>query len=158
MFGHSPANVAATVPEAEVLTLLHVIVKALRPRYVVETGTYHGASAAAIGSALDIGLMDTLEIDQYSVDVATRVLVDLPVTVHHCRSLDFIPRAPVEFAFLDSGIGDMRMQELEHLRPFLAPSALVAMHDAHDLWKPQAGWRFVSLATPQGLVLIQHDS
>lgn len=160
MAGHSPANVVATQAEPATVGLLSWLVSSLSPRYVIETGCYEGRTSKAIGAALDIGFLDTMDIDEYSVEVARLECLGLPVTVHECSSLEFIPRAPIEFAFLDSDIGDTRLLELERFRPFLAPGATVAIHDARDLWTTWPaldGWRWITLGTPRGLLLLQAD-
>lgn len=161
MFGHGPANALAIEVEDAVAEFLGSLCAALRPRYAIETGTYHGKSAGAISERLEIGHLDTIEIDEYSVDLARERLRSLPVTVHHCSSLDFIPKAPIEFAFLDSGIGDIRFRELEHFGSYMAEDATVAIHDSLGLWSewvPAPGWRWINLRTPLGLLLLQKDT
>lgn len=156
MFGHGPANVAVIEAEREVGFLLGALVAALNPRYVIETGTYHGFTARCMAENLAVGWLDTMETDSYSVGIATEALVGLPATVHQGDSLDFTPDRPVDFAFLDSGIGDQRLFELSHFEPFLAPTATVAIHDAKSLaLEIPPGWRCVNLHTPLGLLLLQ---
>lgn len=154
MFGHGSSDVATIEVDADELALLCGLVRALRPRYAIETGSYHGTTSAAIGRELAIGSLDTMETDEYSVGMARQACVGLPVTVHHCDALDFIPTQPIDFAFLDSGIGDQRLRELDYFAPYLASNAIVAMHDARDLPWPQ-GWRFVNLPTCRGLLLLE---
>jgi predicted O-methyltransferase YrrM len=156
MFGHSPENAAVAEAEPEVVGLLRTMIRAIQPRYVIETGCYHGTTSRAIGEALTIGHLDTMDIDSYSVDIAHRATMGLPVTVHHSSSLDFIPDRPIDFMFLDSGIGDLRARELSHFYLWTHKDTVVAMHDSRDLPWP-IGWRHVNLPTPRGLLLLQQD-
>lgn len=155
-FGHGDTDIALIEAHPAERVLLTALVRALCPRYAIETGCYHGTTSAAIGASLDIGHLDTMDTDEYSVGLARQACVGLPVTVHHCDSLDFIPAAPIEFAFLDSGIGRQRLVEAAHFRPYLAPEGIVAMHDSRDLAWP-LGYRFVNLPTARGLLLLQAD-
>ena len=158
MFGHTYFDTLRIEVEPETVRLLVCLVDALDPLYVVETGCYHGTTSVAIGHALRRGHLDTMDIDEVSMATAGELCKGLPVTVHHCSSFDFIPIMAVDLAFLDSGIGDTRLREMEHFRPFMAVDGLVAIHDAVDLWDPWpelAGWRWVRLGTPRGLLLAQ---
>jgi predicted O-methyltransferase YrrM len=152
-FGHSPANATVIEAEPQVVEFLVALVKALNRRYVIETGTYHGTTAKAIGRAIG-GHLDTIEIDEYSANLARQEVLFLPVTVHHMSSLDFKPDRPVDFAFLDSGV-EIRKLELDHFRPFLAQDHLIAFHDSRDIRPDLDGWRWVDLPTPRGLLLLQ---
>ena len=157
MFAHSAAEVHVYETEYESEALLVGFCKALRPPYVLETGSFHGKTSAAIGRALTVGRLDTIEIDSYSVERAREATVGLPVTVHHCSSLDFIPPMEINLAFLDSA-PDIRLQELEHFRPYLGAGAVVAIHDARDIWAEWpafVGWRWLNIGTPKGLALLQ---
>jgi predicted O-methyltransferase YrrM len=156
MFGHAPVDAQRIEVEQPVVDLLVSLVRSIQPRYVIETGTYHGTTAKAIGEALEVGHLVTVEIDAVGVELSREATIGLPVTVIHGSSLDFIPDRPVDFAFLDSGV-DVRLLELEHLRPHLAPDAVMAMHDSRDLWPQLDGWRWVNLPTPRGLLLFQAD-
>lgn len=157
MFGHGPDNITLVEPEPAVVNLLVALAQALEPRYVIETGCYHGSTSAAIGRVLDGGSMDTMDIDQYSVDLAKEATHGLPVTVHFCSSLDFIPVQPIDFAFLDSGIGNLRTRELQHFTPYLMSNAIIAIHDSRDIAIDYSDldWRSVNLPTPRGLLLLQ---
>lgn len=156
MFGHGQTDIALIEAHPAERVLLTALVRALCPRYVIETGCYHGATAWSIGSALDIGHLDTMDIDDYSVGLARQACVGLPVTVHHCDSLDFMPDRPIDFLFLDSGVGDQRVKELDHFAPYLAPEGIVVMHDSRDLPWPN-GYRFVNLPTARGMLVLARD-
>lgn len=156
MFGHSISDAAGIEVEPQVIGFLVALVEALRPRYVIETGCYHGTTSAAIGQALLVGSLDTMDIDERSVGLAREACAGLPVTVHWGDSLTFVPTQPIDFAFLDSD-PYIRLRELEHFAPYLAPDAVVAIHDSRDLPQPKEGWRWVNLPTPRGLLLVQAD-
>jgi predicted O-methyltransferase YrrM len=136
-----------TAAEPQTVELLVSLVKALRPRYVIETGTLRGDTARAIGGSLDIGHLDTIDTDDYGV------VFDGPVSFCHMDSRDFIPDRPIDLAFLDSD-PNIRFEEAEHFRPFLAPDGLIAIHDSRDFGRPD-DWRWVQIPTPRGLLLLQ---
>ena len=154
MFGHAISDQIRVEAEPGVVYFLAALVKALCPRYVIETGCYHGTTSAAIGEALDVGTLDTMDIDFHSVELASAYTQSLPVTVHHCSSLDFAPTQPIDLAFLDSD-PYIRFQEAEYFRPFLAPDAILAIHDSRDMQWTDLDWRWVNLPTPRGLLLLQ---
>jgi predicted O-methyltransferase YrrM len=158
MFGHGPGISAVVEPKAEEVRVIASLVSALCPRYVIETGTYEGRTARAIGECLEIGHLDTMDTDQESVRLSRKEVEGLPVTVHHCSSLDFIPDRPIDLAFLDSDIWDIRFKELGHFRPFLAPLGIVAIHDTRSLIDRPSGWQRIDLLTANGLSLFQPDA
>lgn len=144
-----------TAAEPQTVEFLVSLVRSIAPQYVIETGTFHGDTAKAIGGALGIGrcFFDSIEIDQQSVDIARANLDRTDVRVRHMDSRDFIPDRPIDLAFLDSD-PNIRFEEAEHFRPFLAPDGIIAIHDSRDLTRPD-GWRWVQVPTPRGLLLLQ---
>lgn len=135
--------------ECEVSELVGAFVRALQPDYVIETGTAHGFTAKSIGEALKRnghGHLDTLEIDPRLVDEAAARCAGLPVTVHLCSSLEFVPRAEVGFAWFDSLL-NLRIPEFERYRPHMDPGVIVGFHDVG----PQFGGFGQVLANHKGL-------
>jgi hypothetical protein len=74
-------------------------------------------------------------------------------------SLDFIPAGMVGFAWLDSHLG-LRVPEFERLRAWLAPGAVIGIHDT----SPHMGLlgehvatlgQAIRLRTPRGVTFIQ---
>lgn len=106
--------------EREVHELLRALVRVLKPRRVIETGTAEGSTAATILAALEengAGHLDTIEVDCELHARAVVRLQDSPrVSLWPCRSSDFLrTRAGqgivYDFAFLDSDLG-ARVDEL----------------------------------------------
>lgn len=153
--------------EEEVCELLASLVRALKPCFVLETGTHEGRSAVYIADALrrnQYGRMVSLEINaDYARTARSRVRETLGGWADFCdvieqSSFEYIPPWPIDFLFSDSELGT-RQQELERMRPFLAPRAWVAVHDSlthrsvmGDL--TSVGWiERVDIPTPRGLTI-----
>jgi predicted O-methyltransferase YrrM len=148
--------------ELEVTELVASWVRALQPEYVVETGTCIGQTAQAIGQALarnGHGWLDTIEVDPVVAAQARERCAGLPVTVYTELSLGFQPAGKIGFAWLDSSMGH-RIPEFEHLRPWLAPGAVVGFHDTSPhmgLLGEHVGQlgRAIRLRTPRGVSFVQ---
>jgi predicted O-methyltransferase YrrM len=121
--------------ETEVLDFLYTLVRLTKPERAIETGTWLGRSAVAIGSAMrdnGFGKLISLELDP---EVARCALAEIEsarlcdwVEVIIERSLTFQPENKLEFALLNSGIG-ARADEFRHFYDRLAPGATVVFHD-----------------------------
>jgi len=156
--------------EVETIDFLHALVRLIKPEYCIETGTWLGYSAEAIGMALRSngrGKLDTLECDP---EVAARTCQRLTplagiVEVHNQSSLDFKPQTTIDFLLLDSDLM-IRTAEFEKFRHHLKQSALVIFHDTRinndqleQMVAPyiKAGiLSALTLATPRGLLLCQY--
>lgn len=118
--------------ETETLYFLKALVGLTKPRFVLETGTYRGATAAAIGEALRSlgeGRLVTLECDPYYASHARRNLCGLPVEVILGSSLEHVPAEPIDLLFLDS-TRPARVHEFRRFRPYLSGRALIVWHDS----------------------------
>jgi hypothetical protein len=161
--------------EVEVLEFLYALVRLIKPSYILETGTWLGAGAVAIGEALrdnGFGNLSTIEIDplvcSFAKDRIRRYELDSYVEVLEGSSFDFSPKQPIDFLFLDSAI-DIRGQEFRRFHEFLAEGAVVAFHDtseSHQVVRAQID-QLVSdglfsglyFASPRGLVVgISHGA
>jgi predicted O-methyltransferase YrrM len=150
--------------ELEVSELVRGFVRALQPEYVVETGTCVGQTARYIGDALKRnghGHLDTLETEPDRAAYSRRRCQGLPVTVVECYSLEFTPRHPVDFAWLDSRT-DLRVPEFEHLRPWLHEGSIVGFHDTSPHQgvygshvESLSGTRPIRLRTPRGVTFVE---
>lgn len=119
---HAPDELAT---EAEVTSLLVGLCLALRPHRVLETGTYNGDTAEAMGRALKgYGYLDSLEIDKERAAAAAERVRGLPVTIHAISSLEFSGDA-YDFMFFDSAPG-LRGEEMKR---FYRKGAIWAVHD-----------------------------
>jgi len=117
--------------ELEVTELVGAFVRALQPEYVVETGTFCGNTARAIGEALarnGHGHLDTIEVDPDRAAIATRRCKGLPVRVVCGSSLEFDPDGPIGFAWFDSLL-DLRVPEFQRFSAHMAPGSFVGFHD-----------------------------
>lgn len=126
---YTSSDVHAT--EDQVTNLVAAFVTALQPDYVVETGTYHGHTAEAIGKALQAnghGHLDTIEVDPANAEIARARVDGLPVTVHTMKSRDFTPRAAIELAWIDEAIPEQN-HSIGRFQRHFAPNATILVHD-----------------------------
>jgi len=142
--------------ETEVTRLLAELVRALKPDLVVETGTYHGHTARAIGEALRAvgrGRLVTLEMDPGRAALAASACEGLPVEVRCMSSLAYTPDQPIDLLFLDSEF-TQRIPECVAMAPWASARCVVALHDAAIDYYPGAGemQRAVQAVVAQGLV------
>lgn len=172
---HSPDSDST---EIEVSRLVAAFVEALRPDLVVETGSAFGQTAELIGQVLftaGVGHLVTFEIDPARVAATADRVAGLPVQVAPQASLDGIEMlrmngnlGTVGFAWLDS-LFELRVAELEALRPLLTPNAIVGVHDCgepgstkYNLFAGEVataaqemGFARISLPTPRGVTFLQ---
>jgi 2-polyprenyl-3-methyl-5-hydroxy-6-metoxy-1,4-benzoquinol methylase len=128
-------------PEVEVLDLLHALVRLTKPRRALETSTWLGSSAIAIGSALrdnGFGRLRTLERDPgaqpYAVrNVAAANLAQI-VTIRSADDPGDAPDEGYDFVFLNAGASDF-VQQLDSI----ADGATLVFHG-----------RSIDEATPAG--------
>jgi len=168
-YWHSPDSEAT---EMEVTGFLGALVTMIQPEYVVETGTYHGHTAAAIGAALYVnghGRLVSIENNGEHYEEALHTLDgwNYPVKLVHGNTMDFVPEQNIDFAFFDSW-QEGRIEEYTRFYSlgFLKPGAIVAFHDTaphHQVRKtilPLEGigegeLRIIDFRTPRGLILGQ---
>lgn len=164
--------------ESEVTALVAAFVTALQPDLVIETGSAFGHTSRAIGEVLQANGHGSLETYETDIDRAIETgkrTAGLPVQVHIAPSLDGIRTliadghvSMVRFAFLDSLL-ELRVPELQAIRPLLAPGAIVGVHDCgepgHTKYTPfsreiataadRLGFNRISLPTPRGVTFLQ---
>jgi len=150
--------------ELEVTELVAAFVRALQPEVVVETGTYAGQTAQAIGQALarnGHGMLWTVEIVPGHADQARERCLGLPVEVVTGDSVTWDVPDGIGFAWID---GDDRHAEITHLLGSFAPGAVLGMHDAapHHKFTAQvqpliaAGHlKPITLHTPRGVMFAE---
>jgi len=160
----------ADAAEHEVSALVTALIRAAQPEVVVETGTATGATAVMIGDALKAnrhGWLWTVEVDGNAAKIATEAVQGLPVTVICASSLEWDPPDRIDFAWIDSGIADIRVGEIRKWRSKFSSGAIVAVHDTapnmgrealhdylHEVLR-ELGWPSLSLRTPRGIMLAQ---
>jgi predicted O-methyltransferase YrrM len=121
--------------ELETIEFLYALVRLIKPRFVLETGTWHGMAALAMGSGLrdnGRGGLVSIELDAESHSVAQQRIRDAElesqVRLVCGSSLQFVPDQPIDLVLFDSELS-LRGKEFEHYQPYLAPGALVLFHD-----------------------------
>lgn len=117
--------------EAEVTALVAAMVTATRPDFVVETGSYIGNTARAIGEALAAagnGELVTLEIDRQLAAQARQRCAGLPVKVLEESSLAYRPGRQVDFAWFDCD-AHRRQDAFRSLLPWMHARTVVGFHD-----------------------------
>jgi predicted O-methyltransferase YrrM len=129
------------IADAEVAQLIRILVRAARPRRVLEIGTNIGYSVIVIGRECDPDVVvETIEIDHNTLATARRFVAEaeLPcrVVFHEGAALDVIPRltGPFDFLFIDC-VKSEYQQYLDLLLPKLELGALVVCDNL--LWKGQ---------------------
>lgn len=135
--------------EAEVAEFLYALVRVLKPRVVVESGTGRGYASFAIAAALDAngaGVLHTFEPSRSFQDEARGRLEGLPVEFHDglaCEGWD----GPADLVFVDSW-GAVRAADLARW----VPSGLrLVVHDAHEHRALLPADQGLVIDTPRGL-------
>jgi predicted O-methyltransferase YrrM len=157
--------------EVEVLELLRCMVTTLKPRLVLETGTFLGISTLSMAEGLrenGFGKIVTCDPDP---EVFARAREKIQASGlsdwidHRCQpSLSVEISGPIDLLFCDS-LPELREPEVRHFLPLVNPNGLILMHDAssHLRTVRDAALRLerenlisvVLLPTPRGLVIAQ---
>jgi predicted O-methyltransferase YrrM len=157
--------------EYEVLEFLRCVVTTLKPRLVVETGTFMGVSTLWIADALKRngrGKVVTCEFDPKVFGTAKQRIDSSRLgewIEYRCESsLEMKVDGPIDLLFSDSDM-PVREQEVRRFLPQMSPSGIILMHDASSHLKVvrEAALKLereglisvVLLPTPRGLVMAQ---
>ncbi len=157
--------------EVEVLEFLRTLVTTVKPKLVVETGTFMGISALRIAEGLrqnGFGRVITCESDPVVFAKAkARIEASGLAPWIDCRnesSLELQVEGTIDLLFSDSDV-PRREQEVRRFLPQINPHGLILIHDAssHVKGVRQAALRLeqeglisaVLLSTPRGLVVAQ---
>jgi predicted O-methyltransferase YrrM len=167
--------------EVEVLDLLYALVRCLRPKVVLETGTHRGLSTHHLTRAVRdnaFGHVHSCDVDIDVLSKARTLLLDdgldpyatlWPMTGD--QMIDQVGtgiEGPVDFAFIDSDILG-RVSEARQLLPKLSRRGLIAVHDTntyHSVKRngprpglialtQELGLQMIMLDTPRGLSLLR---
>jgi len=124
--------------EVETLDFLHALVRLVKPRSAIETGTWLGRSAVAIGCALrdnGFGHLTTIDLSPEASAVAESRIrqfgLQSYVSLVVGPSLGFEPEGLYEFALFDSDIA-IRADEFLKFYAVLDPGASVLFHDTAE--------------------------
>ena len=157
--------------EYEVLEFLRCLITTLKPKLVVETGTFSAVSTLWIAEGLKIngrGKVITCESDpEVFARAQERIMASGLGEWIECRnqsSLEMQVEGTVDVLFSDSDL-PVREQEVRRFLPQMNPQGLILMHDASSHLKTvrEAALRLegeglisvVLLPTPRGLVIAQ---
>lgn len=162
--------------ESEVSELLAGHVRALKPRLIVETGTFHADTTEPMLRALIDnarcglgGELRTYEVDPDAITAAKERLSG--VEAHPDAVLTIVPTRlqedvialagrRVDVAFVDSAYA-ARAADVETLAPLMAPAGLLFVHDSsmkpmlEQITEWRRSWNVIEFATPRGLALLQ---
>jgi len=157
--------------EVEVLEFLRCLMTTMKPRLVVETGTFLAVSTLYMAEGLKengSGKIITCEPDK---DVFAKAKEKIDASglkkwiEYRCESsLDMKAPGQIDVLFCDS-LPELREPEVRHFLPNINPNGLILMHDASSHLKTvrEAALRMeaeglisvVLLPTPRGLVIAQ---
>lgn len=127
------------IADPEVAQLMRALVRAGRPRRLIEVGTNIGYSVIVLGRECDSeAVIETIEIDHNTLTTAKRFVAEaeLPcrVVFHEGAALDVLPRltGPFDFVFIDC-VKTEYGAYLDALLPKLERGALIVCDNL--LWK-----------------------
>ena len=158
--------------EVEVVHFLYDLIKLIKPKLVVETGTHIAISAGYMASAISsngFGKLVTCETQEcYHKGIEQKLApLSLWVDFRKCSSLELDIREPIDILFSDSD-PRIRMREVGHLWNRLTPTSLILIHDVNsgghnELRREVLSWEkecdkilsVVMLPTPRGLAICQ---
>ena len=157
--------------EVEVLEFLRTMVTTLKPRLVVETGTFLGVSTLWIAEGLKangFGKIVTCEFDP-EVFAKAKAKIDASglanwIEYRNQSSLEMAVEGAIDLLYSDSDM-PIREQEVRYFLPQMNPCGVILMHDASSHLKTvrEAALKLeqeglisvVLLPTPRGLVVAQ---
>jgi predicted O-methyltransferase YrrM len=127
------------IADPEVAQLMRVLVRAKRPRRVLEVGTNIGYSVIVLGRECDAeAVVETIEIDHNTLTTAKRFIAEasLPcrVVFHEGAALEVLPRltGPFDFVFIDC-VKTEYEDYLDALLPKMEQGAMIVCDNL--LWK-----------------------
>lgn len=157
--------------EVEVLDFLKELVTTVKPRLIVETGTFTALSTIKLAEGLRAnggGKLVTIEYDA-KVFAKARERVEQSgvaqwVEMRNASSLETTVEGEIDLLFCDSDLA-IREQEVRHFLPQMSARGLILMHDASSHYRvvreqaqrlaAEGLLSVVFLPTPRGLVIAQ---
>lgn len=125
--------------ELEVCEFIQKTVQILKPRYVVETGSYKGVLSSYICEAIaanGFGALDTIEIDAALHHITCDRLHKYPFAKAFMQSsLDFTPCQHIDILIVDS-LFDLRVKEIIRYSPYMTEDTVIFCHDTSALAHP----------------------
>jgi len=159
--------------ELETVEFLEALVNLVKPKVIVETGSYLGFATFHLARP-QIGTVFTAELDPTYLKEAMDRCLELGNVHGYCLGGDKLIEKiglPIDLAFLDSGVDDSRVNEMKALKgPMkLSAGAIVLVHDTNS--GDHAGHRKriydaadalgfvrVQFNTPRGLTMLQEKT
>ena len=119
---------AITFDEA---VFLYALIKAIKPKTCIETGTHRGYSASWIGKALaenGQGILYTVDPFDYKQEN-----IETEHIIYYRKKGIELPVDKIDFLFIDGFHGKQDvLEEIEHFWPKLNKGAIVVFHDCDD--------------------------
>lgn len=157
--------------EVEVLEFLAALVTTIKPRLVLETGSFLGVSTEWIARGLERngeGRVISCEYDPVVFAKAKQKIESSPlkqwIELRNESSLEMKVEGSIDLLFSDSDM-PIREQEVKRFLPQMNPNGIILMHDASSHLKVvrEAALKMereglisvVLLPTPRGLVMAQ---
>lgn len=153
--------------ESEVHLFLQALTELLKPKFILETGTYKASSTISFAEGLrrnKFGYLVSLEIDNELSLEAQQLLEEYPVEIVNTNSLTYVPKEKIDILFLDSK-RTLREEEFLHFRPWLDKNSVIIWHDSAYRKKNPAVYNtikklhdngiidYITFPTPRGLTL-----
>ena len=123
--------------ECEVGEFLYSLIRLLKPKHVLETGTHFGIGASYMGLALKdngygSGYLDTFEFLSHIHEIAVRRIENMSLSsIVFCHLMDvanFVPDVKYQLIFLDTE-PHTRFKELLQFYPYLDDGGYIFIHD-----------------------------
>jgi predicted O-methyltransferase YrrM len=157
--------------EVEVLDFLTQLVITIKPKLIVETGTFLGYGTLALAAGLKANGFGKLITVEFDPDIRARALERIEasglapfIESRLESSLDTVIPGTIDLLFSDSHLAN-REAEIRRLLPQLDPRGVLVIHDASSHFKivREAALRLESeglisavlLSTPRGVVVAQ---
>jgi predicted O-methyltransferase YrrM len=157
--------------EVEVLEFIATLVTTIKPRLVVETGSFLGVSTEWIARGLDrngFGKVISCEYDPVVYEKAKARIEVSPLSpwieLRNESSLDMKVDGTIDLFFSDSDM-PIREAEVKRFLPQINPNGIILMHDASSHLKvvrdaalkmeSEGLISIILLPTPRGLVIAQ---
>lgn len=157
--------------ELEILDFLKSMVTTVKPRLIVETGTFLGYGTLKMAEGLrenGFGQIITIEYDPV-IFAKAKERIDASglgdcIEYHNTSSLDTEIKGTIDILYSDSALS-IREQEIRRFLPQMEPCGLIMIHDASSHFEVvrEAALRLeqeglisvVLLPTPRGMVIAQ---
>lgn len=119
--------------EVEVAEFLFGFIRLMKPSLCLETGTWHGESAAIIAEALkknDHGRLTTIELEEEPLRIAReRLKAYKNIELIHGDALNYNVPREIDLLFVDAGDADLRLKLINHFAPRISKHGVIIMHD-----------------------------